>query len=293
MQAILESMMMLHRAAQDARTPLPGARGFIALILLSLIGMLAGCDRSSSTVSYQAPQLSAIEVGPSTSNVPVGLVGHFTATGIYIDGSKRDVSMQVAWSSTNMAVASVVSGGIATTVSPGSTKIMASLGRIAGSANMVVTPATLVVIDITPTNASVASGLSDSLHASGVYSDNSVHDITGAVTWNSSNSSVVSISNASTSPGQTMAQTPGSSTITATLGNVSGSTMLTVTAATLVSIGVTPANSTIANGLSTALKASGLYTDNSTHDLTSAVAWSSGSPAVAAISNTVGLNGVV
>jgi trimeric autotransporter adhesin len=285
--------MVLLRVAQDARAPSLGGRGLIALILVSLIAMLAGCEAAVPTNSVTTPaQLSSIAVGPPNINVPVGLENHFTATGIFSDGSKQDISSQVAWRSMNTAVASVGNGGVATALSPGSTKIMASLGRIAGSASLVVTPAVLVAIDVTPTNPSIASGLTDALRASGVYSDNSVHDITSAVTWSSSNSAVASVTNASGSSGLTTAQSPGSSTITASLDGVSGSTMLTVTAATLVSIGVTPTNSVIAKGLTAALKATGVYTDNSTHDLTTAVAWSSSTPAVATVANSSGSNGV-
>jgi trimeric autotransporter adhesin len=281
------------RAAQDARTPWLGGRGLIALILVSLIAMLAGCEAAVPTdTGPTSAQLSSIAVGPPSSNVPMGLEDHFTATGIFTDGSKQDISSQVAWRSMNTAVASVSKGGVATAVSPGSTEIMASLGRIAGSASLVVTPAVLVAIDVTPANPSIASGLTDALRASGVYSDNSVHDITNAVTWSSSNSAVASVTNASGSSGLTTAQSPGSSTITASLDGVSGSTMLTVTTATLVSIGVTPTNSSIAKGLTAALKATGIYTDNSTHDLTTAVVWSSSTPAVATVANSSGSNGV-
>jgi 6-phosphogluconolactonase (cycloisomerase 2 family)/urocanate hydratase len=281
------------RLAQDARVSSLGGRGLIALILVSLIAMLAGCGSAAPTSNVPPPvELSSIAVGPPNTNVPVGLEGHFRATGIFNDGSKQDVSSLVAWQSMNTAVASVANGGVATAVSPGSTEIRASLGRIAGSASLVVTPAILVAIDVTPANRSIASGLTDALRASGVYSDNSVHDITSAVTWSSSNSVVASVSNTAGSSGLTTAQSPGSSTIMASLDGVSGSTMLTVTAATLVSIGVTPTNPAVAKGLTAALKATGVYTDNSTHDLTTAVVWSSATPAVATVANGSGSNGV-
>ena len=64
------------------------------------------------------------------------------------------------------------------------------------------------------------------------------------------------------------------------------------TAATLVSISVDPANSRAAKGAEVALKASGIYTDNSVHDLTSLVTWTSSAPAVASVGNASGSNGI-
>ena len=59
--------------------------------------------------------------------------------------------------------------------------------------------------------------------------------------------------------------------------------MLTVTAAALQSIAVTPANPTITAGGTLQFTATGTYSDNSTQNLTSLVTWASATPAVATI----------
>src|SRR5260370_29984986 len=74
----------------------------------------------------------------------------------------------------------------------------------------------------------------------------------------------------------------------ATWGAVSGSTTLTVTAATLVSIAVTPANPSITKGSTQQFSATGTYSDGSTQNLTSTATWSSSAAGVATIS-TAGL----
>jgi hypothetical protein len=89
----------------------------------------------------------------------------------------------------------------------------------------------------------------------------------------------------------------GSTTITATQGSISASTTLSVTSATLNSISVTPAASSVAVGQSQQLKAIGVYSDGSTADLTGCAAWSTSGPeaadlSVASESVTV-VNGVV
>ena len=284
--------MLLLRATRFARALLGGCKPVAALPLLCAMALVSGCHSSSGSYSPPTAQLTAIAVGPPDSSVAMGLSSQFTATALYTDGSKKDISSQVTWSSANAGAAWISSAGLATAASPGSTMITAKMGRMSGSTSLNVTPATLVVIDLTPTNASVANGLGNRFVATGVYTDNSVHDISASVTWTSSVNTVASIGNTPGSNGVTTTAGPGSTMISATLGAVSATTMLTVTSATLVSIEVTPTNPSIANGLSDALQATGIYTDNSTHDLTSSVTWSSSVASVASVSNTPGSNGL-
>jgi hypothetical protein len=84
----------------------------------------------------------------------------------------------------------------------------------------------------------------------------------------------------------------GTSSIQAVSGAVSGSVTLTVTAATLVSIAVTPANPTIETTGTEQFTATGTYSDNSTQNLTTTVTWSSSQTNIATISNTAGTNGL-
>lgn len=69
---------------------------------------------------------------------------------------------------------------------------------------------------------------------------------------------------------------------------MTGSTVLTVTPALLVSIAVTPANTIIPAGSTLPFTATGTYTDSGTQNLTSTVTWSSSTTSVATI-NTAGL----
>ena len=284
--------MTLLRATRFARAFFGRCKPVVALHLLCVMAMVGGCHSSSGPYSAPTAQLTSIAVGPPDSSVAMGLSSQFTATGLYSDGSKQDISSQVTWSSANAAAARISNSGLATTASPGTTMITATMGKMSGSTSLNVTAATLVVIDLTPTNASLANGLTDRFVATGVYTDNSVHDISASVMWTSSVNTVASISNTAGSSGMITATGPGSTMISATLGAVSASTALSVTAATLVSIEVTPTNPSIANGLSDALQATGIYTDHSTHDLTSSVTWSSSVAGVASVSNLRGSNGL-
>ncbi|MEI6092841.1 MAG: DUF1554 domain-containing protein, partial [bacterium] len=70
---------------------------------------------------------------------------------------------------------------------------------------------------------------------------------------------------------------------------VSGTTTLTVTPATLVSIAVTPTNPNVPNGLTQQFTATGTYSDGTTQNITTSVTWSSSNVSVATINLTTGL----
>ena len=90
----------------------------------------------------------------------------------------------------------------------------------------------LTSISISPSTPSIGKGLTESFTATGTYSDNSTANITNEVTWTSSNTAVASITGAGVAKGVAA----GSSTITAALDGINGSTTLTVTSVTVASI---------------------------------------------------------
>lgn len=109
----------------------------------------------------------------------------------------------------------------------------------------------LVSIEVTPASRSIANGTTQQFMATGIYSDNEKRDLTSLVTWSSSNTAVATISNTAGSNGLAASKSVGGPiTITATdpTSGRAGSASLTVTAATLVSIGVTQVNPRIAQG---------------------------------------------
>jgi Tol biopolymer transport system component/6-phosphogluconolactonase (cycloisomerase 2 family) len=136
----------------------------------------------------------------------------------------------------------------------------------------------LVSIAVTPANSSLDQGLKVQFTATGTYFEGGTADLTADCTWHSSSPAIASIS----TTGLAQAMSPGSTTISATLGSVKGSTGLSVVA--LVSIAVTPANSSLAEGLTAPFAATGTYANGTTADLTAIANWLSSKPSVASIS---------
>jgi uncharacterized protein YjdB len=156
--------------------------------------------------------------------------------------------------------------------------------------NVQITAALLTGITVGPAT-TLPLGTSAPLTATGSYSDGSTQNLTQVATWTSSGPGVL-VSNAAGSNGQVTAVGVGPATVTASYGGFSGSTPVTVTSAVLRSISVSPVNDTLPLGASLALRATGVYSDGSTQNLTVSSTWSSSSPDVA-VSNAAGSNGVV
>jgi hypothetical protein len=133
--------------------------------------------------------------------------------------------------------------------------------------------------------------------ATGHYSDASTQDLTAQAGWSSSNNTFATVANGGGNKGRATAVAAGTVTITAAFGGMNGTAQLTVTTATLVSIAVTPASSTINNGATLQYTATGTYSDANTYDITGSVNWSStnvpagGSP-VAQVSNAAASKGL-
>jgi hypothetical protein len=257
-----------------------------------------GTTTASTKLTVTAATLQSISVTPTNPTIAKGTMTQFTATGIYSDNSTQDITTIVTWSSLDSGVASVsmASGSIgkAVSASAGTTTITATdpATNISGSSTLTVTAATLVSIAVSPTNPAIALGTAQQFSATGTYSDNSTQDITASVTWSSS-AAAAAISNDDESIGLATAAANGSTMIKATWGGISGSTTLTVTPATLVSLAITPTNPGMPLGTTAHFFATGTYSDGSTQDLTTEVAWGSSQASVAVVSNAPGSQGLV
>jgi hypothetical protein len=233
--------------------------------------------------------LVSIAVTPAQASVAAGLTQQFIATGTYSDSSTENVTDQVTWTSSIAATATVSnasgSHGLASTLEIGTVSITAALGVVSGSATLNVTQHVLESIAVTPFNPSVHLGNSEQFTATGTYSDDSTANLTGQVNWTSSSTTTATISNVSGSQGLATTVAQGSTTITATLGSVTFSTPMVVTAPALVSIAVTPSNPSFPEGSTHPLDATSTFTDGSTQDLTSQVTWASSNQTFATITN--------
>jgi hypothetical protein len=246
----------------------------------------------SSTLTVTPATLVSIAITPAIQTIPLGTTEQFAATGTFSDGSAQDITGSVLWDSSDGSVATISnaagSQGLATSAASGNSNISAASGSISASTTLTVSTATLVSIAVNPSAPSIALGTTQQFTATGTFTDGSTQDLTTSVTWVSSNTMVATVS--SSALGSSLAT--GTATITATLGGIGGSTLLTVTPASVVSIVVSPATAAIPLGMNQTFTAVGTFTDGSTQDITNSVHWSSSVPNVATVSNTSGSSGM-
>ena len=167
--------------------------------------------------------LQSIAVTPASPSIPKGESEQFIATGTLSDNSTEDLTSQVIWTSTTTTVATITTTGLASGLVPGTTTITAALGGVTARAVLTVSPAVLQSIAVTPANPSVAKGETEPLAAAGIFSDGSTQNLTTQVTWVSANPSVATV----TAAGLASGLVPGTTTISAALGGVTGRVVLT------------------------------------------------------------------
>lgn len=265
--------------------------GLIAGVSAGSVQIQASLDGTSAatTLNVTATTLSSISVTPVTSVVAANFDRQFNATGIYADGSTQDITHRVVWASADIQIATMnangtENSGVASGQVAGEVQISATLGSVSGTSMLTVTDASLTSISVTPQNVSVAAGLTQQFSATATYSDGSTADLTTVANWTSDATAVASMNASQTaSSGMATTLTAGSATIQASSAGIDGSTTLTVTAADLVSIDVTPINASIQENQTQQFNATGNYSDNSTVNITTSVVWTSGDTNVAVL----------
>jgi uncharacterized repeat protein (TIGR01451 family) len=245
----------------------------------STISAAQGAVVGTTTLTVQPATLTALAVTPTDPSIPSGTDQQFTATGTYTDGATADVTADVTWASDNTSVATVDPSGLGHARVVGTANVTATKGTVSAGTTLIVTPARLTTIAVAPADPSIPNGTDQQFTARGTYSDGSTADLTGSATWASSNPDVATVDQA----GLAHAVAMGTTTISAADGAIVGSTTLTVQAAVLTALTVTPRDPTIATGASQQFEAAGRYSDGTTLDLTSSVTWSSADTAVATI----------
>lgn len=233
----------------------------------------------STSMIVTTTELESITLAPDNASIPKGLTQAMRATGNYTDGSTVNITADVTWQSDNTEIVTIDGDGSGHAEAVGTATITASLAEITGSTSLTVTAVELTNIAITPEGSSVPKGLTQQMTATGSYTDGMTADITSNVTWRSETTDIVTVNGT----GLGSALDMGSATITASLGDITGSTDLTVTAAVLESIAITPEDVSIPKGRTQQMTATGSYSDGASADITTEVSWVSDAIDVATI----------
>ncbi len=257
---------------------------------LCILMVLSGCGWDGEpTRNNDFTPLTSIEIVAGSSTIAAKTSATFKVNGTYSGQFTRDITNQVVWSSDSPAVA-----GFVTTANPnritgkssGTAIVTATVGSVSSTFRLTVSAATVTTLTITPATSSLSKGRTVQYAVRGLFSDTTTQDLTFDAAWTSSDSGVATVSDAIGSKGLTKAISVGTATISTAFGGITGTQQLTVTEPVLNSITVSPVNPSVLTLSSQTFKATGIYTDGSTADITAQVAWDSSRKDVATISSS-------
>lgn len=248
----------------------------------SNIAATFGGKSAAAQLTVSPATLTAIAITPLTPSIAVGGTQQFAVSGSFSDGATRDVTAVSVFASASPATASMDAGGLALGKIAGTAQITATTGTLTASTVLTVTPAVLLSIAVTPQNPTVLIAATRQLAVIATYSDSSTADVTSGSTFVSATPASSSVA----SGGLVTGVSAGTSVMTASFSGKTAGTTVTVPAATLVSIAVTPATASIAVGGVQQFVATATYSDNSNAIITNSAIWTSGTVANATVLNT-------
>lgn len=252
-----------------------------------ITGSIDGISNSTSlSVTNAVLQSIDVQTG-SAGSLPAGLSTQMTAQGNFTDGTSQDISNSIQWSSSNPLIATIDSQGNVKAISAGNSTISATQNGVTTHFVITVSSATITALAISPNGTTLTLGIDTQLSASATYSDGTTRDVTNNTSWSATGSGTV------TNVGKLQPTRSGSIQVTASFSGKTSVASFSVPAATvtLLSIQVTPVNSTMAKGTSQYFQATGIYSNGSTSSISSdRVIWSSSNTAVVASAGYSGSN---
>ncbi len=138
-------------------------------------------------------------------------------------------------------------------------------------------------IEVTPTADVMPLGTRRQFLATAILTTGATVDVTSLATWTSTDEAVVGVSDTSPSKGSGSALAVGSAEIEATVGQVVGRETVTVSAAVLEAVEVSPVVPVLPVGVNQQFTAEGRFTDGTVEDLTDQVVWNSSAVDVATV----------
>ncbi|WP_373065317.1 beta strand repeat-containing protein [Gemmatimonas sp.] len=227
-------------------------------------------QRATSTITVAAV-VRSVSVTPGSSSLQAGQTVQLAPTVV----ADAPLSTAVRYRSANSAVASVSASGLVTAVANGSTSIVVlSVADSSKRATSLVTVGSSVMVSVSPSAATVGVGATRTIVASVTSQNGSIT----AVTWRTSNASVVTVSAAGIVTGVSV----GTADVIAVslADSTRRATAIITVAAAVRSVNVTPGSSSLLPGQSVQLVPS-VVADA---PLTTAVSYRSSNSAVATVS---------
>src|SRR5882762_1242389 len=275
----------------------------ILLTMTCAMIALSGCGGKNGLIGTGGgASLTSVTLTPANPTLTLSLsppaIRQFVAIGNYSFGNPKDITSQLTWVSADTTVATMDNKGVATAVGSGRVIVTGSIQdpvslKIFQVSTVLTVVPQLTGITISPASAQIAKGTAQQFTATAKYNDGTSPEITSLVAWNSTQSAFATVSSSPGTQGLALAASPGSTSISASLGTITSSaSSLTVSNANLVSISVTPASSVVPLATSQQFVANGSFDDGTQQNIGETANWTSSSPTVARVSSVGVVTGI-
>ena len=180
---------------------------------------------ASTQLSVDDAQLLSITItDPNNGRLPVGFSFQYTATGVYSNGYKPDMTKLVDWKADKDDIADFIDttgsvwAGIVKAYEPGSTEVRATYGElsdITGKSILTTTIDNLVSIELTPLVTTATSGDAFLYTPTGTFGSGETLDLNQSTgtSWHPVDFTIVMV-DGNKNPGTAYALFPGSTTVT-------------------------------------------------------------------------------
>ena len=239
-----------------------------------------------ATITVQRTPVATVVVRPDKVDAVVGSKTQLIATAL--DASQATLANRgIVWTTSNAGVATVDANGMVSGVGPGSAVITATSEGKSATSTFSIVQGAVASVSVTPNPVTMVAKQTTQLAATARDASGGV--VSGkSVVWSSSNTAVASVS----SQGVVTAVGAGSTTITATIDGVSGTSAVTVSNVPVAKVDVTPVSPTINTGSSIQL-ATTVTDANGVVVTDRVVTWATSNAAIASVSSTGVVTGVL
>ncbi|WP_076407515.1 Ig-like domain-containing protein [Shewanella sp. UCD-KL12] len=251
--------------------------------LIKVSAQTSGASSDSTPATVTNAVLEKLVISPVTASVSAGNNQQYNLTGIFSDGSSKEVTEFADWQVESSKIATIDAKGNALGLSSGTTGILATYLGVQASAELIVTDAVIESLQVTPVQNQLPEGETQQLIATAFYSDGHASDVTQLATWSSVDTSIVEVVSLGVEAGLSHALSAGDTSVTANFDGMQASATFVVTDAILESVTLSPVYSSVAAGNSQQYQFMGIFSDGTNRDLTKVANWQSSLASVASV----------
>ncbi|MDA9557064.1 Ig-like domain-containing protein [Vibrio sp.] len=225
---------------------------------------------NSALINVTSATVTQFEVLPAQLSLIVGESQQLQVQTSFTDGSTQEMAASFTWTSSDPNIASVDENGKVTGLSAGEAIIYSSntVSELGDSARVVVEEPNLLSLILTPDSMNTPVGVQQAIEVMGLFDNGEWVELTEQAIFSVSDQSVIELNQ-----NQVKGISTGQALVTASVDDVSATSIITITAAELTSLYFEPSQHTLAVGHVVDVTLVGQYSDSTEYQLSNSVSW--------------------